>query len=229
MSEELKEPSQSNESSWTRSAFRGALGLGLFAILTAGLIAVTKVGTKERIENEIAQARAAALYQIVPAELRDNDLLADSFTITANEFDGVKTVSLAKLNGQTQALVLPWTAPNGYTGAIDLLVAITSAGEILGVRVVSHQETPGLGDKIERKKSDWILGFSGKSLTEPSAELWAVRKDGGEFDQLTGATITPRAVVAAVYDSLHFFEKHQVALLNQSANTPLNLENSNYE
>jgi electron transport complex protein RnfG len=106
------------------------------------------------------------------------------------------------------------TAPDGYNGAIRMLVGITSAGQVTGVRVVSHRETPGLGDAIERTKSDWIEQFAGKSLHDPA--LWAVKKDGGSFDALTGATVTPRAVIRAVSGALAYYERHGAALRNEA-------------
>jgi Na+-translocating ferredoxin:NAD+ oxidoreductase subunit G len=101
-------------------------------------------------------------------------------------------------NGSLTAYIVETTAPDGYSGNIDLIVALTPDGTILGSRVLNHQETPGLGDKIEARRSPWILSFNGKTVTEDNAAKWAVRKDGGDFDQFTGATITPRAVVNAV-------------------------------
>jgi electron transport complex protein RnfG len=110
------------------------------------------------------------------------------------------------------------TAPEGYGGAIELLVGVNANGEITGVRVVPpHNETPGLGDKIETKKSDWIYSFDGKSLTNPKPEGWAVKKDGGDFDSFTGATITPRAVVDAVYNALAWYQANRSTLYQQPA------------
>ena len=114
-----------------------------------------------------------------------------------------------------EAAVLTAVAPEGYGGGIRLLVAINYDGTLAGVRVLSHHETPGLGDKIEAERSDWILQFEGLSLENPAPRNWRVKKDGGRFDQFTGATITPRAVVAAVYDALVYFEAHREALFER--------------
>jgi electron transport complex protein RnfG len=108
--------------------------------------------------------------------------------------------------------VIETIAPNGYSGNIYILVGVLPNGHISGVRVLKHRETPGLGDKIELRKADWILSFNGKNLTEDNAERWAVKRDRGEFDQFTGATITPRAVVGAVRNTLHFVNQQGAAL-----------------
>ena len=110
------------------------------------------------------------------------------------------------------AVVLALIAPDGYGGPIKLLVGINADGSLAGVRVVNHHETPGLGDAIDTRRSNWILGFTGRSLGDPSPAQWAVRKDGGVFDQFTGATITPRAVVKAVKRALVYFEAHRDTL-----------------
>ena len=120
---------------------------------------------------------------------------------------------LALKDGAPSALILPVTAPDGYSGAIHLLVGIFADGRLAGVRVLGHKETPGLGDKIELAKSQWIRSFDGKSLSNPGAEGWAVKKDRGEFDQFAGATITPRAVVKAVHGALQYFDAHRAQLL----------------
>lgn len=206
-----------------QSAIRAAIGLGLFAILTAGLVALVQLNTKERIVEQETKARLSALYELLPESYRDNDLLEDSYTLIIGDNAMPQSIFLARRSGVVSAIVLPWTAPDGYTAPIQLLIAIDVDGELIGVRVVSHKETPGLGDNIELAKSDWILGFDGRSIGSTAADAWAVKKDGGEFDQLTGATITPRAIVAAVYEALRFFETNKTTLLNQSPQAQLNL------
>jgi len=205
-----------------RSALKAAIGLGLFAVITAGLIALVQINTSERIAEQETKARLAALYDLVPEQYRDNDLLKDSFKLQLKA-DTSFDVYRAKLNGTLSALILPWTAPDGYTAPISLLIAIKQNGELLGVRVIDHKETPGLGDKIELSKSDWILGFDQRSLGNTPTEAWRVKKDGGDFDQLTGATVTPRAIVASVYDALTFYRTHAHSLNTQAAQTTLSL------
>jgi len=203
---------------------RNAIGLGLFALVTAGAIALAQVTTKDRIEHNIRLAQAKALNEIVPAGTYDNDLLTDTVAVDKRfnqqllgPLDDDDKIYLARKNGQVDTVILPVVAPDGYTTAIKLLVGIHADGTIAGVRITEHRETPGLGDKIDLKKSDWILEFSGKRLSDVGEDRWAVKKDGGIFDQFTGATITPRAVVKAVKLSQKFFDHHKDVLLNTPA------------
>ncbi|MFT7373127.1 MAG: electron transport complex protein RnfG [Oleiphilaceae bacterium] len=204
----------------SQSIIRSVIGLSIFAIVTAGLIAITQVSTKDIILEQIKIARSKALFEIVPLSEHNNDMLADSFWLEATQSLGLGKKSeafLAKQDGVPTTLILPVVAPEGYSGPIRLIVGIDTAGTIKGVRVIKHKETPGLGDKIDLKKSDWILDFEGKSLLNTTTEQWQVKKDGGEFDQLTGATITPRAIVKAVYQALVFYRDHKAALLSTKA------------
>lgn len=195
-----------------QSIRRNAVGLGLFAIITGGTIAVTQVMTAERIEEQAARAEAKALFEIIPENQHDNDLLSDTVKLPAdnrlNSNDPV-TVWVARREGRPTGLIMPVVAPDGYSGDIHLLVGVDLQGKVLGVRVTSHKETPGLGDRIETKKSDWIHSFTGRSIGDPEPRRWNVKKNGGVFDQFTGATITPRAVVKAVQRSLIYFRKHR--------------------
>lgn len=198
-----------------QSIRRSAIGLGLFAIITGGTIAVTQVMTEERIQQQIARAEARALFEIIPEHLHDNDMLEDAFQLPADPARGFSqpfTAWKATSQGQPVGVILPATAPDGYSGDIKLLVGLDPDGELLGVRVTSHKETPGLGDKVETKKSDWVLDFNGRSLDNPGEDGWTVIKNGGVFDQFTGATITPRAVTKAVHKALLYFRAHQRAI-----------------
>lgn len=196
---------------------KNAIGLALFALVTVGTIAATYTLTHERIDHNIALAQAKALNEIVPVGSYDNDILAD--TIDLSEFDTTllgpikkdAKIYLAKQSGKIKTWLIPAVAPDGYTQEIALLVGINTDGSLAGVRITEHRETPGLGDKVDLKKSSWVLGFNGKNLSNPNAEQWRVKKDGGEFDQFTGATITPRAVVKAVKQALEFFDKQSLA------------------
>ncbi|WP_221798410.1 electron transport complex subunit RsxG [Oceanobacter mangrovi] len=200
---------------------KNAIGLGLFAVVTAGAIAVAQVGTADRIEHNLKLAQAKALNEIVPLGSYDNDLLADTVAVD-ERFNqqllgpiGEKArIHIARQDGKIKTLILPVVAPDGYTMEIGMLVGVNADGTVAGVRVISHRETPGLGDKIDLKKSNWVSEFEGKSLAQTGEDKWAVKKDGGVFDQFTGATITPRAVVGAVKHALMFFQQHQTQLLN---------------
>lgn len=208
-----------------QSITKGVVGLGLFAIITAGLIALTQINTADRIVEQEKLARSKALFEIVPIEAHDNDMLADAFWLQAEALGlkGPLEAFIAKSEGRAHALILPVVAADGYTGPIQMIVGIDVNGEIKGVRVIAHKETPGLGDKIDIKKSDWITAFDGRSLDNTPAEAWRVKKDGGDFDQLTGATITPRAIVKALYKALVFYKENQVALTQQAPGKQFNV------
>jgi electron transport complex protein RnfG len=196
---------------------RNSLLLALFAMLTTAVIAGTYLGTRERIAEARRAAEQKALFQIVPPARHDNDLLED--ILPAGRTDDLlrlredKRIFLARQEGEIIAVILPVNAPDGYSGNIELIVGVNRDGSVAGVRVLQHRETPGLGDKVDLKKSDWVLDFDGHSLGNPTAEQWAVGKDGGVFDQFTGATITPRAVISAVRRGLEYFAANRERLL----------------
>lgn len=191
------------------------VGISIFAIVTAGLIAITQVSTKDQIiENERAQ-QAKALYEIISRDSIDNDLLQDVISIEAPELGyPLAKIYQAKRDNKVKAVIVPVMSPDGYSGDISLIVGINADNSVAGVRVLSHKETPGLGDKIDLRKSDWIMSFNEKSMTSSNDSSWAVKKDGGQFDQFTGATITPRAVVNAVGQALRFFKQNRDLLLS---------------
>lgn len=199
----------------SRSMLKNALVLGLFAIGTVGSVALLQQGTAARIAAAEREAQVRALAEILPAGSYDNHLLDNRIELNAPELGhrSPQSAYLALKGEQPSALILPVTAPDGYSGAIHLLVGIFADGRLAGVRVLGHRETPGLGDKIELAKSDWIRSFEGKSLNNPGEDGWAVKKDRGDFDQFAGATITPRAVVKAVHGALRYFDKHRAQLL----------------
>lgn len=196
-----------------------------FAALTAGLIALTFQATAGRITDAERRAAQKALFEVVPPTRHNNDLLADTLVVPAEDavalhMDQPALIHVARQDGESVALIVPSTAPDGYSGAIKLLIGVNLDGTVAGVRVLRHGETPGLGDKIELAKSAWILAFDGKSLSNPSAEDWAVKKDGGDFDQFAGATITPRAVVRQIKRVLQYVQDHREELLQQIRANP---------
>lgn len=205
-----------------KSITKNSVILGGFALVTAAILAFTFQATAEKIAEQEKRAAEKALLQIVPRERHDNDMLSDTLTFSAEQSavlgaKGPVDVHLAKLDGELVAAIIPAIAPDGYSGEIKLIVGVNADGSVAGVRVLAHKETPGLGDKVDLNKSDWVLSFNGKSLLNPTASKWKVKKDGGEFDQFTGATITPRAVVKRVQHVLEFFEANKAAL---TQNTP---------
>lgn len=193
---------------------RSGVGIGLFAVLAAGIIATTQVNTKEIIAANQAEAAARALFEIYPATI-DANLYQNKMIIEASSlgYTEAQPVYQAQSSAGVEGVILPVRTTEGYSGDIDLLVGINQDGSIGGVRVVNHRETPGLGDAIDLSKSDWVLSFNGRTRSAPDDKRWAVRKDGGDFDQFTGATITPRAVVAATAKALDFFEANSTELL----------------
>lgn len=192
--------------------------LAVFALITAGLIALTYQTTRARIVESELRAQQRALFEIVPPTEHNNDMLTDTVELEpelarALGMEAGAKLYVARRDGEVSAMIFPAVAPDGYSGDINMIVGISRDGVVEGVRVLSHQETPGLGDKVDLGKSPWILSFEDKSLNDPEAESWKVKKDGGAFDQFTGATITPRAVVSQVKDVLQFYAAHRAELL----------------
>jgi len=190
-------------------AFHGAV-LGLFCLGFGAVLAVTNRLTEADIAARATEDRQASLGQVIPDNIHDNDLLADVVSIPAEPGREV-TVYRAMEKGTVTGVAYE-VSGTGYAGKIRMMLGVGADGRVLGVRVLAHKETPGLGDKIEVKKSDWIQRFAGLALGNPPVEKWQVKKDGGQFDQFTGATITPRGVVAAIRDGLAFFSEHQTQL-----------------
>ena len=189
----------------------------LFAASGAALVGLTFIQTEDDIKFNEKLTLLRKLNNIIPAESYDNDLLLDTIVIKASSVLSTKQETLAyraRKNKKNVAVVFTSIAPNGYNGSIRLLVGINADGKLSGVRVVKHRETPGLGDVVSITHSDWILGFDNKSLSDPDARGWKVKRDGGVFDQFTGATITPRAVVKAVHNALLYFDENQDMLFS---------------
>ncbi len=186
--------------------------LAAFAIAGSALLGLTEDNTREQIAANEEAFLNRSLNQVLPEDRHDNDLLADTLEVPGDELLGTAdpvTVYRASKQGRPVAALFTVVAPDGYSGDIRLLVGVNYDGTLAGVRAVAHRETPGLGDAVEVDRSDWILGFAGLSLKNPTQEHWRVKKDGGHFDQFTGATITPRAVVKAVKKALLYFEQHR--------------------
>jgi electron transport complex protein RnfG len=211
-----------------RESLRSGVQLALAAAVATGLLAGTHWLTRERITRAEHRLQMDALAIVIPAHRYDNDLVADTITVDAGPWLGqpLAKVRRARLGGRDAALVLDVVAPDGYAGAIGLLVAVDREGRVLGVRVTQHGETPGLGDDIEARRSDWITRFGGRALGDPEGSRWAVRKDGGDFDQFAGATVTPRAVVAAVKRALELIARHGDELYAAPAGATLRIDSA---
>ncbi|NMR26648.1 electron transport complex subunit RsxG [Pseudoalteromonas sp. NEC-BIFX-2020_015] len=184
--------------------------LALFALLTTGAVATIFSLTKDSIAEQERKQLSSQLQEVLDAHLYDNALYEDCALIENDLLSArdSQTVYRARKNGQNIALVMRHVTPKGYSGNIHLLTAVFANGEIAGVRVTKHEETPGLGDKIELRKSPWITVFKDQTVLSTDDNRWAVKKDGGNFDQFTGATITPRAVVGSVKDAVLFAQQH---------------------
>jgi Na+-translocating ferredoxin:NAD+ oxidoreductase subunit G len=202
-----------------KHASKTAITLIAFALVFTALLAYVFNITKAPIEKSEAEARMALFRQIVPENMHDNDILKDQVSIAPNDLLGNKQATIAnraRINNASAAVILEAIAHDGYSGDIKLLIAIKYDGTISGVRILSHKETPGLGDYIDIAKGNWIKLFDGESLTKTSDKNWNVKKDNGTFDYMAGATITPRAVVKAVHKALQYFEANKQTLFAES-------------
>ena len=198
----------------SKLAYQGLL-LGGVALLTSVALAFASRATEADIKAAEAADLKQSLAQVLPGEY-ENDLLKDTVTLAGKEGDVL--VYRGRRAGKVEAVVYR-VIGHGYAGNILCVMGVSREGKILGVRVIAHKETPGLGDKIEPAKAKWIFDFDGKYLGDPVAEKWAVKKDGGVFDQFAGATITPRGVVNAVKGGLEFFDANKVQLLDEAGGT----------
>jgi len=202
-----------------RQVFITAIILTVFAVIGGGLVAFTEKSTAAQISNNEKLALQQSLSNLLPPNCYDNDLTESVISVNKDKLLGTKkssNVYVASLDTVPVAFIFNSIAPRGYNGGIYLLIGVYADGEIAGVRVHKHKETPGLGDAIDERRSDWIYSFNSKSLDNLSSKEWKVKRDGGYFDQFTGATITPRAVVKAVHDTLLYFKEHKETLLQQA-------------
>lgn len=198
-----------------RNMIISAIVLALFAIVGTFFVTYTYDNTIDTINENKRHKLLKTFHVLISPETHDNDIFNDIIQIQNKSLLGSKkpvTVYRARKENKPVAVIINSVAPDGYNGNIELLVAINYDGDLAGVRVVGHKETPGLGDAIQENRSDWITKFALKSLTNPDKKGWAVKRDGGEFDQFTGATITPRAIVKAVYNTLRYYKEHRDTL-----------------
>lgn len=206
--------------------------LALFAIVCTAIVGLVHLLTKDEIQRQQQKQLLARLNSIIAVDSYNNDIYQDCFLLSPSALNtnpsqkgaqkgtqkAAQKVYRARLNDSAVAAAITTIAPNGYNGNIELLVAIKTDGSVSGVRTLKHNETPGLGDKIELRKSTWIESFNGKKLLDDNDSRWQVVKDGGVFDQFTGATITPRAVVGAVRKTLSYFNRHQAQIFSAPSN-----------
>lgn len=200
-----------------KAIHKNAKVLAVFAIVCTAIVGFVHALTKDKIEQQKQKQLLDRLSQVIEPASYNNKIINDCIIIAPTKVSNTKahTAYIATYDKLPIAMAITTTAPDGYNGNIEILVGIKTNGIISGVRVLAHKETPGLGDKIERKRHDWITSFTDKKISEDSDPQWKVAKDGGMFDQFTGATITPRAVVKAVHKTLVYFNKNKGALFNQ--------------
>ncbi|WP_340677076.1 electron transport complex subunit RsxG [Paraglaciecola sp.] len=198
------------------SVLKNGVILSAFAMVTSGLIGLTYFGTKDQIAHQQQQKLQTILNAIIEPSSYNNAIATNCVLMTSLEYLGSNEpqhIYRALHNGQPAAVAIETTAPDGYSGKIQIVVGLNNDADgnviINGVRVLDHKETPGLGDKIDLRVSDWVLNFADKIFNADNVVRFAVKKDGGQFDQFTGATISPRAVVNAVKNSAQFYQQHK--------------------
>ncbi|ANQ22118.1 electron transport complex subunit RsxG [Vibrio natriegens] len=195
---------------------KNGLTLAIFACATTGLVALTQYLTEDQIKQQERKQLLSVLNQVIPETMHDNALTQACTMVSSPELGThAMPAYIATKDGKPTAIAIESIAPDGYNGEIKVITGIDSEGKILGTRVLSQKETPGLGDKIDLRVSDWILSFTGKEVTEANWNSWRVRKDGGDFDQFTGATITPRAVVKVVRNTVNYVNNTRDEILSQ--------------
>jgi electron transport complex protein RnfG len=216
-------PQQSSDKKMEKVTVKAAVSkntkiLTLFAVACTIAVGLVSQLTADAIKHQEQQYLLNTLHTIIEPSRYDNDIANDCIAVSAPELGSNKVhkAYIARKFNQVVAVAMTSTATEGYSGDIDFIIAINRDNSVSGVRVLKHQETPGLGDKIERRKSDWITDFNGKRLLADNDSRWAVAKDNGMFDQFTGATITPRALVAGIKVTLNYFAQNQEQLLKQS-------------
>lgn len=194
-----------------RVSYQGML-LGGFALVATLLLVLGNLATRDAIDQRMREDLRASLAQVIPAHVHDNDLL--QAPLQFEMADGQRR-TIYRGTREARVTALAWEiVGQGYAGDIRLIIGLDANGEVLGIRVLSHAETPGLGDKIEASRDDWILAFTGLSLENTPLADWFVKKDGGRFDAFSGATITPRGVLAAIREGLQFFREHRTTLVD---------------
>ena len=208
---------------WLTSIGLSGTVLALFAAITSVAIGWTYLSTKAQIDFEVRRAEARQLLEIFPPDTHDNEIVDDVFQVAPETaLLGIRESRQGyrvRQGDTVVGVILPATARDGYSGDIRALVGVRRDGSVAGVRVVAHRETPGLGDKVDLRKSEWVLDFNERSLTKPTLSGWNVEKEGGVFDQFTGATVTPRAVILATRRALEYATLNAAILFETEADS----------
>ena len=219
----------------SQSTIKNAIVLAIFALVSISATAITWVATRDRIQTEKEEALLRAIDNLIPKEAFANDPYTDCIIVTNDQFLGTdESRQVWRLRDGDNApvgLIISSVAPNGYTGAIEFIAGYRSYPDtedrLAGVRVTSHQETPGLGDKIDERKSDWIYTLSDHIVSEIKEPKWLVKNDGGDFDAFTGATITPRALLAAITKTTEYYRLNKETLFTAPSNCSVTVEDAN--
>ncbi len=201
------------------SMTRSGLTLAAIAAVCTTLVALTFQLTDERIDANRQAWLEQSLQPVLAGVSFDSGIIDSQLTFPSpNALPGAGDAIIYRVYsaGAPAAALFVVSAREGYSGPIKLLVGVDADGAVTGVHVLEHRETPGLGDQVETGKSDWATQFRGRSLGDPVSAGWAVRRDGGEFDQLTGATITPRAIVKAVRETLEYYAENRILVFGVS-------------
>jgi electron transport complex protein RnfG len=204
----------------TRRVLALVATLVIVGALATMLLSLVADFTRARIERNEQAWIQQHLDALVPPSSHDNDLLTDAISVRAPDLLGTAqpvAIYRARNHGTAVAAVIRSIAPDGYRGPIELMVAIAYDGTLLGVHVLRHHETPGLGDAFEKREPHWLDRFRGRSLSDPPQQRWTVRKDGGDFDAFTGATITPRAIVREVRHTLEYYHANRDRIFTKPA------------
>jgi len=189
-----------------------------FALIIGAAIVTTHALTRDRIRTNEMQLQQARLAELLDGIAHNNDphrqMISVQHPLLGKE---PQSLFVAQQNGKTEAIIIGASTESGYNGTIELMLAVRTDGSVNGIRITRHRETPGLGDAIELSKSDWSGHFTGRSLNSPKLTRWLVRHDGGDFDQITGATITSRAVVEAVRKGLQYYRQNRETFVKNMA------------
>jgi len=194
------------------SIVKGGATLAIIAALCTALVALTYTATADRIEANEQAWLERSLQPALSGLFFDSNVTESMITIPPpHNLPGTEAAIVYRVfaEGAPVAALFVVSARDGYAGPIRVLVGVDVSGLVTGVHVLEHRETPGLGDRVEPAKSDWVQQFDGRSLTDPAPAGWAIKRDGGQFDQLTGASVTPRAIVKAIRETLLYFEAHR--------------------
>jgi len=205
--------------------FKGGITLAVIAAICTALVAATFILTKERISANEQAWLERSLQPALSGLFFDSGVTESRLIIPApHELPGSEDAIVYRVYAENVpvAALFVVSARDGYSGPIRLLIGVDIAGAITGVHVLEHRETPGLGDRVESGKSDWIQQYNGRSITDPAPDGWAIKRDGGVFDQLTGASVTPRAIVNAIRETLLYFagNTEHVFAASDPAETP---------